>query len=109
MSKFSSPIPVQTKIVDNLELSIPWRKWFQGLGDDWVSANQIKGKTPNFKYVVNGILCFFTFLGPTAEPIQLPYTGGIDSVINGQIIIKGTKEITLSVPCSGYFHIATTN
>lgn len=106
MSKFSSPIPVQTKIVDNLDLNIPWRKWFQGLGDDWVSANQIKGKS-NFKYVINGIICLFTFTGTSEETIQLPYTVGMDSIINGQVITKGTKEINLSVPSSGFYYIDT--
>lgn len=103
MSKFNSPIPVQTKIVDNLDLNTPWKKWFKDIGDDWVSANQVKGRD-NFKYVVNGITCVWTFTG-TSETIILPFTVGVDSVFNGQIITKGTTEIDLNGPSSGFYYI----
>lgn len=117
MSKFSSPIPVATKIVDNLELSIPWKKWFKDIGDDWVSANKtitlqkremVEGKiisTPtSFNYVVNGSICFFSFNG-TSETIDLPFSIGVDSVINGVVVVKGTKTLSFSTPSSGFFFI----
>lgn len=117
MSKFSSPIPVATKIVDNLETTIPWKKWFKDIGDDWVSSNKtitlqkkeiVNGKivlTPtSFNYVVNGSICFFSFNG-TSETIELPFSVGVDSVINGVVVSRGTKTITLDSPLSGFFFI----
>jgi hypothetical protein len=106
MSKFSSPIPVATKIVDDLELSIPWKKWFQNLGNDWVSQNKVLTISgTNFNYVITGTICFFQFTGTTSEYIKLPYTVGSDSIINGVIIPKGTVDITLSTPISGFYFI----
>ena len=118
MSKFSSPIPVATKIVDDLELSIPWKKWFQSLGNDWVSSNQtitlakkvvVDGKvvsTPtSFNYVINGSICFYQFIGSTTEIIDLPYSVGVDSIIDGVIIPKGTKSITFTTPTFGFYFI----
>jgi hypothetical protein len=106
MSKFSSPIPVQTKIVDNLELSIPWKKWFQSLGNDWVSSNKVLTTSgTNFNYVISGVICFYQFTGTTSQTIDLPYTVGSDSLIDGVVIPKGTKTITLSTPSSGFYFI----
>ena len=108
MSKFSSPIPVQTKIVDNLELSIPWKKWFQSLGNDWVESNRVKTDA-KFNYVINGTICFFSWTGTLETIITLPYTVGIDSVVNGVVIPKGSKTITLTTPTSGFFFIQLSN
>ena len=121
MSKFSSPIPVATKIVDDLELSIPWKKWFQSLGNDWVSSNQtitlakkeiVNGKiisTPtSFNYVINGSICFYHFIGTDTEIIDLPYPVGVDSLINGVVTSKGTKSISFSAPTSGFYFIQLT-
>lgn len=96
------PIPVQTKIVDNLNLSVPWQKWFQELGNNWISSCTIKTKN-NFNYNINGSICFFTFTGTTETIIDLPYTVLVDSVVNGVILPKGSKSITLSIPTSGFY------
>lgn len=106
MSKFASPIPVQTKIVDNLDMSIPWSKWLKTLGDDWVTSNKVQTVSgTNFNYTVNGILLFFHYTSTETKIIKLPYIVGSDSVIDGNIIVKGTTEITLSKPLSGSYFI----
>lgn len=106
MSKFSSPIPVATKIVDNLETTIPWKKWFKDIGDDWVSSNKVLTiKDTNFNYVISGAICFFHFTGTSSQQINLPYFVGVDSVINGVVVSRGTKTITLDSPLSGFFFI----
>lgn len=104
MSKFSSPIPVATKIVDSLELSIPWKKWFQSLGNDWVSQNKVL-TTGNFNYVISGVICFYQFVGTSSEYIKLPYSVGVDSIIDGNIVVKGTTDIILSSPTIGFYFI----
>lgn len=106
MSKFSSPIPVSTNIVDGLELSIPWKKWFQSLGNDWVSANRVLTITnTNFNYTISGIICFYHFTGNTEQTISLPYSVGVDSLIGGNIVVKGSKSVILSEPTSGFYFI----
>ena len=106
MSKFASPIPVQTPIVDGLELSIAWKKWLKSIGDDWVTANKVQTVSgSNFNYTVNGALLVFHYTSTETKVIKLPYTVGVDSVIDGNIIVKGTTEITLDKPLSGSYFI----
>ena len=103
MSRNAAPIPLQTPIVDNMRLNIVWERYLKQFGDDWVMANKILTNPTNFNYTINGSTIFFSFTGTTETTIDLPYTVGVDSVINGVVISKGTKTITLSSPTSGFY------
>jgi hypothetical protein len=99
----AAPIPVLTPIVDGMKLNLTWERYLKGLGDNWVEQNQVKGLT-NFKYVINGVICFWSFIG-TSETVVLPFTVGLDSVMNGQIVLKGSKTVDLTGPSSGFYFI----
>ena len=104
MSKKASPIPIQTIPLTGNSFSIPWTKWFKDIGDDWVSDNRVL-TISNFNYCVQGCICFFSYNSNITNTIKLPYSVGVDSVINGVVVEKGTKEIELSSPISGFYFI----
>lgn len=103
MSKNAAPIPLQTPIVDNMRLNIVWERFLKYLADDWVSANRVITKPTNFNYTINGSIVFFTFTGTTETIIDLPYIVGVDSVIGGGVVLKGSTQFTLSTPTSGFY------
>lgn len=103
MSKNAAPIPLQTPIVDNMRLTIVWERFLKYLADDWVAANRVITKPESFNYTINGSIVFFAFTGTTETTIDLPYIVGVDSVISGIVVLKGTKTITLSTPTSGFY------
>lgn len=97
------PIPVNTPFVDTVNKSLfsySWTQYFKSIGDYAVKANMImNGEDNNFKYTLNGAVCFCTYYNttPLASPIdlKLPYTSQCAFEVNGDVYPPFTIKINI--------------